>query len=125
LEEVIRQYSPEAVANLAAETHVDRSILSPAEFVGTNFLGTLNVLEAARRHDLRYLHVSTDEVYGESAPTRGLTPQPLLPIRSLKGLSGPNGEGLCEDIRLHAFIVRPSTTSGPGSTQRSSSPRSS
>jgi dTDP-glucose 4,6-dehydratase len=65
---------PDAVVNLAAETHVDRSIDGPQAFVDTNIVGTFVLLEAARRHvaalppaardAFRFLHVSTDEVYG-------------------------------------------------------------
>ena len=54
----------EAIVNFAAETHVDRSIAEPHAFVSTNALGTYMLLEAARTHELRYLQVSTDEVYG-------------------------------------------------------------
>jgi dTDP-glucose 4,6-dehydratase len=54
----------EAVVNFAAETHVDRSIAEPDAFVRTHALGTYVLLEAAREHRLRYLQVSTDEVYG-------------------------------------------------------------
>jgi dTDP-glucose 4,6-dehydratase len=56
--------SPEAIVNFAAETHVDRSIAEPGAFVSTHALGTYVLLEAARAHGLRYLQVSTDEVYG-------------------------------------------------------------
>ena len=56
---------PDAVLNLAAETHVDRSIDSPRPFIDTNIVGTLVLLEAARKFGVeRFLHVSTDEVYG-------------------------------------------------------------
>ena len=68
------QYAPRAVMNLAAETHVDRSIDSPAPFIDTNIVGTFVLLETARTHlasipavertGFRFLHVSTDEVYG-------------------------------------------------------------
>ena len=68
------QYKPDAVINFAAESHVDRSIDGPAEFVETNVVGTLALLESSRdywrslegpaRDDFRFLHVSTDEVYG-------------------------------------------------------------
>jgi dTDP-glucose 4,6-dehydratase len=60
---------PDAVLNLAAETHVDRSIDSPRPFVDTNVVGTLVLLEAARKFRTpRFLHVSTDEVYGTLGP---------------------------------------------------------
>ncbi|MBU3675491.1 MAG: NAD-dependent epimerase/dehydratase family protein, partial [Solirubrobacteraceae bacterium] len=54
----------EAVVNFAAETHVDRSIAEPDAFVKTHALGTFVLLEGARERGLRYLQVSTDEVYG-------------------------------------------------------------
>lgn len=70
-------FQPEAVLHLAAESHVDRSISGPAAFIETNVVGTFTLLEAARecwsdpastvRHP-RFLHVSTDEVYGSLAP---------------------------------------------------------
>jgi len=71
---VFSEHQPVAVVNLAAETHVDRSIDSPKGFVDTNIVGTFVLLEAARTHlaaldgagraTFRFLHVSTDEVYG-------------------------------------------------------------
>lgn len=73
---------PDAVIHLAAETHVDRSIDSPNDFLQTNLLGTASLLEAARkywhsrplpdRRQFRFLHVSTDEVYGDLAHGGGL-----------------------------------------------------
>lgn len=60
---------PDAVVHFAAESHVDRSILSPAAVIHTNFNGTFTLLEAARRHRIaRFVHVSTDEVYGSIDP---------------------------------------------------------
>ena len=58
----------DAIVNFAAETHVDRSILGPAEFILTDVLGTQVLLDYARHHDIRHLQVSTDEVYGDIAP---------------------------------------------------------
>jgi dTDP-glucose 4,6-dehydratase len=55
----------DAIVNFAAETHVDRSILGPAEFIATDVLGTQVLLERARADGLRYVQVSTDEVYGD------------------------------------------------------------
>jgi dTDP-glucose 4,6-dehydratase len=72
--DLIRDHDVTHVVNFAAESHVDRSIDGPAEFVHTNVVGTFHMLEAARRHwrdltpagqsEFRFLHVSTDEVYG-------------------------------------------------------------
>jgi dTDP-glucose 4,6-dehydratase len=62
---VFARESPDAVIHFAAESHVDRSIHSPAPVIQTNFNGTFTLLEAARRHKIaRFVHVSTDEVYG-------------------------------------------------------------
>jgi dTDP-glucose 4,6-dehydratase len=78
----IREFQPDAIFHLAAESHVDRSIDGPAEFIRTNIIGTYTLLEAAlsyfrqlpeeQRNLFRFLHVSTDEVYG--ALTRGDEP---------------------------------------------------
>jgi dTDP-glucose 4,6-dehydratase len=60
---------PGLVVHFAAESHVDRSILSPAAAIDTNLRGTFTLLEAARRHQVsRFIHISTDEVYGDIAP---------------------------------------------------------
>jgi dTDP-glucose 4,6-dehydratase len=62
---IFQEHQPDAVMHLAAESHVDRSIDGPAEFLRTNVTGAGVVFEAARRHGLeRVLHISTDEVYG-------------------------------------------------------------
>src|SRR5690606_31789641 len=65
-----QKYNPTGVIHLAAESHVDRSITNPLEFVMTNVIGTVNLLNAAKHiwnsnyEDKRFHHVSTDEVYG-------------------------------------------------------------
>ncbi len=71
VEAAFAAYQPDGVIHLAAESHVDRSIDAPMEFVLTNVIGTVNLLNAARkawaersREDVRFYHVSTDEVYG-------------------------------------------------------------
>jgi dTDP-glucose 4,6-dehydratase len=70
LERVFTQYQPDGVIHLAAESHVDRSILSPLDFVYTNVVGTVNLLNAAKKQwagayeGKLFYHVSTDEVYG-------------------------------------------------------------
>lgn len=79
LERLFAEHRPRAVVHFAAESHVDRSIRGPAEFVRTNVVGTFELLETARAHweDLsaegkaafRFLHVSTDEVYGSLSET--------------------------------------------------------
>ncbi|HEX8594628.1 MAG TPA: dTDP-glucose 4,6-dehydratase [Pseudomonas sp.] len=74
---LLRDHQPRAILNFAAESHVDRSIYGPQEFIETNVLGTFRLLEAAKaywtsqgsnaRNTFRFLHVSTDEVYGSLA----------------------------------------------------------
>ena len=88
LNRVFAQHGPDAVIHLAAESHVDRSIDGPGEFVETNLAGTYQLLEATRSHwsglaeearaNFRFLHVSTDEVYGDLAPEE----EPFLETRS-------------------------------------------
>lgn len=69
IEEIFKTESPDAVIHFAAESHVDRSIHSPATVIQTNFNGTFALLEAARRNKIaRFVHVSTDEVYGSIEP---------------------------------------------------------
>ncbi len=65
LKKTFDRYKPEAIIHLAAESHVDRSIDSPDDFISTNINGTFNVLECARAVGAKFLHVSTDEVYGD------------------------------------------------------------
>ncbi|MDQ6804376.1 MAG: dTDP-glucose 4,6-dehydratase [Actinomycetota bacterium] len=69
----------DAIVNFAAETHVDRSIADPEGFIVTNMQGTHVLLEAARKLDLRYLQVSTDEVYGSIAEGTFTEESPLQP----------------------------------------------
>jgi dTDP-glucose 4,6-dehydratase len=71
--------APEAIVNFAAETHVDRSIAEPDAFVSTHALGTYVLLEAARAHALRYVQVSTDEVYGSIEQGTFTEQSPLAP----------------------------------------------
>jgi len=76
---LLADHQPRAIVNFAAESHVDRSIHGPAEFIETNIVGTFQLLEATRSYwnglneeskkQFRFLHVSTDEVYGSLSPT--------------------------------------------------------
>ncbi len=75
---LLEQYQPDAIINFAAESHVDRSIVGPQDFIQTNIVGTFGLLEASklywqklsspRQEQFRFLHVSTDEVYGSLGP---------------------------------------------------------
>ncbi len=72
-------WGPDAVVNFAAETHVDRSISSPEAFVKTDVLGTYRLLEQARERGVRFMQISTDEVYGSIAEGSFTEESPLLP----------------------------------------------
>lgn len=79
LDRLLKQHQPRAIINFAAESHVDRSIHGPGEFIQTNIVGTFALLESVRAYfatlsdadkvAFRFLHVSTDEVYGSLAPS--------------------------------------------------------
>ena len=56
----------DVVVNFAAESHVDRSIANPKPFIDTNIFGTYSILEAIRKYDKKFIHVSTDEIYGDA-----------------------------------------------------------
>ncbi len=101
LQQVLTEFQPDAIMHLAAESHVDRSIDGPAEFINTNIVGTYSLLETVRKYWLsldsaaqarfRFHHVSTDEVYGSLGET-GLftetTPyQPNSPYSASKAAS--------------------------------------
>jgi dTDP-glucose 4,6-dehydratase len=82
LDRVFKQHQPSAVMHLAAESHVDRSIDGPSDFIDTNIVGTFNLLEASRHYfenldeadkkQFRFHHISTDEVYGDLEGTDDL-----------------------------------------------------
>jgi dTDP-glucose 4,6-dehydratase len=107
---------PEAIVNFAAETHVDRSIAEPDAFVRTHALGTYVLLEAARERELRYVQVSTDEVYGsievgtftEESPLR-----PSSPYSATKTGADLLVQSYFHTYGLPASIVRGSNNYGP------------
>jgi len=108
----------EAIVNFAAETHVDRSILGPAEFILTDVLGTQVLLDHARQHGLRHLQVSTDEVYGdiplgadpsaEDAPLR-----PSSPYAASKAGGDMQVLAYVRTYGVDALITRGANTYGP------------
>src|SRR4051812_47669344 len=124
---VFADHPPTAVLNLAAETHVDRSIDSPRPFIDTNIIGTFVLLEAARafvaaappaaRDAFRFLHVSTDEVYGTLGPT-GLfseeTPYaPNSPYAASKAAADHLVRAYHETYTLPTLITNCSNNYGP------------
>jgi dTDP-glucose 4,6-dehydratase len=125
---ILDQYSPKAIINFAAETHVDRSIDSPLNFVETNINGTFNLLESARQYwqkldDLekekfRFVHISTDEVFGSLSinepPFTESTPYaPNSPYSASKAASDHLVRSYCHTYGLPTCITNCSNNYGP------------
>jgi dTDP-glucose 4,6-dehydratase len=108
--------APEAIVNFAAETHVDRSIAEPDAFVATHALGTYVLVEAARERGLRYLQVSTDEVYGsieEGTFTEDSPLAPSSPYSATKAGADLLVASYFHTYGLPALICRGSNNYGP------------
>jgi dTDP-glucose 4,6-dehydratase len=108
--------APEAIVNFAAETHVDRSIAEPDAFVSTHALGTYVLLEAARERELRYVQVSTDEVYGsieEGTFTEDSPLAPSSPYSATKAGADLLVQSYFHTYGLQAVICRGSNNYGP------------
>jgi dTDP-glucose 4,6-dehydratase len=109
----------DAVVNFAAESHVDRSIAGPEVFTATNVLGTQNLLEAARRHEIRsFVQVSTDEVYGSLGPEDpAFTEESPIEPNSPYSASKASADLLCrayhETYGMPITITRCSNNYGP------------
>jgi dTDP-glucose 4,6-dehydratase len=127
LDAIFEKYQPDAVIHLAAESHVDRSITGSAAFINTNFIGTYNLLEAARtycdrrspnlRARFRFVHVSTDEVYGSLGPTgrfREDSPyQPSSPYSASKAASDHLALAWFKTYGLPVIVSNCSNNYGP------------
>ena len=122
---VFSRHNPDVVLHLAAESHVDRSIEGPADFIETNVLGTFNMLEAARMYwynrnqprSFKFLHVSTDEVFGSLGPTgmfNETTPyDPRSPYSASKASSDHLVRAWFETYGLPTLISNCSNNYGP------------
>jgi dTDP-glucose 4,6-dehydratase len=107
-----------AVINFAAESHVDRSINSPQNFIHTNVVGTSVLLDAARRHDVqRFLQISTDEVYGSLGATGKFTENspldPTSPYSSSKAGADLHALAYHKTYGLEVLVTRCSNNYGP------------
>ncbi|HEX5612484.1 MAG TPA: dTDP-glucose 4,6-dehydratase [Burkholderiales bacterium] len=126
--ELLKRHRPRAIVHFAAESHVDRSIHAPGEFVQTNVVGTFCLLEEARlycaalpeaeRHAFRFLHVSTDEVYGsldESGPgfTEATAYAPNSPYAASKAGSDHLARAYHQTYGLPVLITNCSNNYGP------------
>ncbi len=118
VERLFEDESPDAVVHFAAESHVDRSIHSPAPVIQTNFNGTFTLLEAARRNKIaRFIHVSTDEVYGSiDAPHEADESYPLRassPYSASKAGSDLLALSYHTTYNLNVSVTRASNNYGP------------
>jgi dTDP-glucose 4,6-dehydratase len=125
LDRIFEAHAPDAVMHLAAESHVDRSIDGPGDFVDTNITGTFNLLEAARAHwvrqgrpeAFRFHHISTDEVYGSLGPTGQFTEDtpyaPNSPYSASKAASDHLVRSWHETYGLPVLVTNCSNNYGP------------
>ena len=125
--ELVETYRPDAIMHLAAESHVDRSIDAPADFLNTNVLGTFNLLQAARlyrdglggeaRARFRFHHVSTDEVYGSLDETGRFSEEsryrPNSPYAATKAASDHLVRAWHRTFGLPAVMTNCSNNYGP------------
>lgn len=127
IESIFRQFRPDIVMHLAAESHVDRSIMGPADFIQTNIVGTFVLLEAARKYWLgldeqrkgafRFHHISTDEVYGNLGPEGLFTEEssydPSSPYSSSKASSDHLVRAWYRTYGLPVIVTNCSNNYGP------------
>jgi len=116
VQDALGPHPPDAIVNFAAETHVDRSIAEPFAFSVTNGLGTHVLLEAARERGMRYVQVSTDEVYGSIESGSFVESSPLAPSSPYS--ASKTGADLLvtsyfHTYGLHASVCRGSNNYGP------------
>ena len=117
---LVDQYSTNVnvIVNFAAESHVDRSIANPEPFIKSNVVGTYTLLEAARMHDMEiFLHISTDEIYGEADSTRTFKETDLLrpsnPYAATKAAAEHLVSAYQRTYGLKCIIARCSNNFGP------------
>jgi dTDP-glucose 4,6-dehydratase len=125
LDEVFANHTPDAVMHLAAESHVDRSIDGPGDFIETNITGTYNLLEAARSYwtaqgrpeTFRFHHISTDEVFGSLGATGQFTEStpydPRSPYSASKAASDHLVRAWAETYGLPVVLTNCSNNYGP------------
>jgi dTDP-glucose 4,6-dehydratase len=111
------KFSIDAIINFAAESHVDNSIANPGVFIRTNVEGTMNLLKYAQKKNIRYLQISTDEVYGSLGPEGRFTEDTPLAPNSPYSASKAGADLLVrawhETYKLDTVITRCSNNYGP------------
>ena len=119
LKQIIIKYKPNCIFNIAAETHVDRSIDGPKNFVYSNILGTFNLLEIIRKYKLKktkLIHISTDEVYGDVIKGRSKEQDsynPSSPYAASKASSDHLVKSYVRTYKISAIITNCSNNYGP------------
>lgn len=127
LTQVFKEHQPDSVMHLAAESHVDRSIDGPGEFIQTNVVGTYNLLEVSRsyyaelsetgRNIFRFHHISTDEVYGDLGPeglfTETTCYEPSSPYSASKAASDHLVRAWLRTYKLPTLVTNCSNNYGP------------
>ena len=120
LKNIFNKYKPIAIFNLAAETHVDRSIDKPEEFIQSNILGVYNLLECFKKYCKKYssrlIHISTDEVYGDvlrGRTTENYPYKPSSPYAASKAASDHLVSSYVRTYNIPAIITNCSNNYGP------------
>ncbi len=121
IEKIFSKYKPSGIFNLAAETHVDRSIESPKEFIESNVVGVFNLLEAFRNYskknkNAKFIHISTDEVYGDVLKGRSKENDPYIPsspYAASKASSDHLVYSYVKTFKLNAIVTNCSNNYGP------------
>ena len=115
---ILKKYKPEGIFNLAAETHVDRSIDKPKNFIFSNILGTYNLLEAilSYKKKIKLIHVSTDEVYGDLIKGRSdekFPYNPSSPYSSSKASADHLIKAYVRTYKIQAIVTNCCNNYGP------------
>ena len=115
---ILKKYKPQGIFNLAAETHVDRSIDEPKNFIFSNILGTYNLLEAVRNYNkkIRIVHISTDEVFGDLIKGRSsenFPYNPSSPYSSSKASADHIIKSYIRTYKINAVISNCCNNYGP------------
>ncbi len=117
IESVFKKEKPEVIVHFAAVTHVDRSIEDPTSFIKTNVRGTQILLDASRKYRIKkFIHISTDEVYGEIKRgdfSENSSLRPSSPYAASKASADLLVKAYIRTYNFPAIIIRPSNTYGP------------
>ncbi len=127
----IKKYKPDCIFNLAAETHVDRSIRNPKPFINSNILGTFNLIETIRnsqiKKNFKFIHISTDEVFGDISLNKRSTEKdpynPSSPYASTKAASDLIIKSYIKTYKFPCIITNCTNNFGPRQFQEKLIPK--